>query len=292
MRKVLCRVALVASALVLALIDAGAAASRPIGVLMAANKCPTGVICLGNRIWAGYSVPGPHIVEADGSFNVPRVFAPPIGDESEWVGIGGTGPYHDLIQAGVTVSSSSPSHPWAWYELLPHLSVFLDKDGGCFYGHVRTRNYRPVPNCPVNPGDVMSVQISYLPNYDWTILILDHGPKGAKTYSWWFEKDRIKYASSMSSAEWILETPDDGSGNVSALPSMAPVTFQGGFDTDIYGGTKDIADGHPTRYVMNDPSGKREATPSAPTTASEFNVCAYPKKTKDGWEPCAPPPAP
>jgi hypothetical protein len=86
----------------------------------------------------------------------------------------------------------------------------------------------------------------------------------------WHWSKRVKYSSSRSSAEWILEAPSLGS----AQTKLAPVgTVQFG-PTSRYtgaGGGHVIAGGHPVKIILTG-----EAKPSAlATDGQSFNDCAY-----------------
>jgi hypothetical protein len=108
-----------------------------------------------------------------------------------WVGIGGTAST-DLIQAGVEVDTSGPVAQYhAWYETLPQAS----------------RNVA----LQVGPGDWVLVDIHELAFNLWQVTMVD----GQEVF-----QIEIPYASSHSSAEWIVEDPSVARG----LVPLATVT--------------------------------------------------------------------
>lgn len=209
--------------------------------------------------WSGYVDAGSSITSVFSTFTVPTAGLVPPGFTATWTGIGGF-TSNDLIQAGVG-EQSLPSAPLlgpqysAWYEILPAPETPLT---GCSSD----------PNCTVNPGDVMSVDIANMGGDTWKISMSD------STRNWFFAKT-LTYASSESSAEWILEAPT----LVAAQTITAPVgtAFFGPTSTfSVNGGaSQTIAAGNPTSIDMGLGIGPNEATPSGLTNGQEFNVCTY-----------------
>ena len=207
--------------------------------------------------WSGYAVtPGSGITGVTTQFVVPSAALVPTGFAATWAGIGGYNT-SDLIQAGVG-ENSSPSNPligpqyYAWYELLPNSETPLT---GCTGD----------PTCAVTPGDNVSVDISQASGNLWNISMTD----GSK-WSW---SKQVTYASSGSSAEWILEAPTVAAQTI--LADVGTVHF-GSNDTYTAGGaTHTIAAGNPTMIDLGT-GVVNEATPSALAADGEsFNDCAY-----------------
>lgn len=210
--------------------------------------------------WSGYAVtPATDGITAVAStFVVPTAAAAPPGFAATWAGIGGYST-SDLIQAGVSENSSpnngvSGSQYGAWYELLPKSETALTKCKGN-------------KSCPVEPGDNVSVSIAEVSTKHWTIDLAD------PTEGWTWSKT-VKYASSESSAEWILEAP-----TVEAQTTLANVgtVLFGPTSTYTAGGqTNTLAEGDPTEIILSPSGGVDEATPSAiAADGQSFNDCAY-----------------
>lgn len=250
MRRLLCSVVVAAGVAPLLLSGSGAAASKANGVVIPAiphEKIPAaGKVFLSSN-WSGYAVKSSsHSVTSEtATFKVPTAHKPPPGYASTWVGIGGF-TTHDLIQAGVSESTSSPRY-FPWYEMLPASATPISK--------------------PASPGDNITVTITKAGTNRWTISMTDAG-----RWSW---IKTFSYHSSQSSAEWILEAPFIN-GHPTTLPGLSTSVF-GTTSTYVQGGsTRTIAQGNPVKILMLKRSGKREATPS--TLASDgqsFDVCAY-----------------
>jgi hypothetical protein len=208
--------------------------------------------------WSGYAVTpsSSNITAVTSTFTVPTAGLVPPGFAATWTGIGGYNT-SDLIQAG-TAEQSLPDNPvlggqyYAWYELLPDSETQLTDCTGD-------------ANCTVTPGDNVTVTISQVSGNTWSIALTDAG-------HWSWSKD-VTYASSESSAEWILEAP-----TLVAQTILAPVgtTHFGPTSTYTAGGsTHTIAEGDPTQINLS-PGVVNEATPS-PLAADgqSFNDCAY-----------------
>jgi hypothetical protein len=210
--------------------------------------------------WSGYAVTpaSDGITAVTSTFVVPTAAAAPPGFAATWAGIGGYST-SDLIQAGVSENSSpnngvSGNQYGAWYELLPKSETDLTKCTG-------------KKSCPVEPGDNVSVSITEASANHWTIDLAD------PTEGWTWSKT-VKYTSSESSAEWILEAPTVGA--QTTLADVGTVHF-GPTSTYTAGGqTNTIAEGDPTEIVLSPSGGVDEATPSAiAADGQSFNDCAY-----------------
>jgi hypothetical protein len=208
--------------------------------------------------WSGYAVTpsAPNITAVTSTFTVPTAGLVPPGFAASWTGIGGYNTT-DLIQAGTT-EDSAPSNPvlgpqyYAWYELLPA-------------SETQITNCTGDSACTVTPGDVMTVNISEVSGNTWNISITDAGH-----WSW---SQNVSYASSGSSAEWILEAP-----TLVAQTLIAPVGTAHFGSTSTYtagGATHTIAQGDPTQIFLS-PGVINLATPSAlASDGQSFNDCAY-----------------
>ncbi len=208
--------------------------------------------------WSGYAVtPSTDgITAVSSTFTVPSAGLAPPGFAATWTGIGGYST-SDLIQAG-TAEQSAPDNPilgpqyYAWYELLPASETQIT---GCTGD----------ANCTVTPGDNITVNISQVSGNTWSIAMTDAG-------KWSWSQD-VNYASSESSAEWILEAP-----TLVAQTILAPVGTVHFGPTSTYtagGVTHTIAAGDPTQIFLS-PGVVNEATPSAlASDGQSFNDCAY-----------------
>ena len=117
----------------------------------------------------------------------------------------------------------------------------------------------------MTPGDNVSVNISKVSGNTWSISMTDAG-------KWSWSKD-VTYASSESSAEWILEAP-----------TLVAQTMLANVGTAHFGPTSTYtAGGGRTRSPQGDPDPDlpvagvvNEATPSAlASDGQSFNDCAY-----------------
>jgi hypothetical protein len=150
---------------------------------------------------------------------------------ASWVGIGGT-TSNDLIQAGVEVDTSGPVAQYsAWIETLPQAS--------------RTVALQ------IGPGDWVFVDIHELAFDQWQVTIVD----GQQVF-----QRQIQYASSHSSAEWIVEDP-------SAARGLVPLAMVTGAN---FANMMAIANGQPTApaqlspqiAILVGPNRQVEASPS------------------------------
>lgn len=212
--------------------------------------------------WAGYVVSPPigRISRVRSTFVVPAIrSALPPGLASVWTGIGGS-VSGDLIQAGVaaqTVANPATGQQYvAWYELLP--------DGQVDVTHCRGHD----PSCTVHPGDRMSVDIRLVASGRWSVTMTD-----ARHWTW---AKTVAYASTGSSAEWIIEAPALVR-IPTILPDLGRVLFTTGNTFTVPGhGTKTIAHGNAVATVVGVPGAVDEAVPSALDTRGDgFAVCTY-----------------
>ncbi|MGP0029662.1 MAG: G1 family glutamic endopeptidase [Acidimicrobiales bacterium] len=242
--------------------DRGASLPRAGGVLIRTDSheaLPVHGGTVTSTNWSGYAVTpsGRGITAVESTFVVPSAGLLPPGFAATWAGIGGYST-SDLMQAGVA-EDSLPTLPilgdqyYAWYELLPNAEVQLS---GCSGD----------PDCTVSPGDAITVHIYQDSGKTWTISVVDAG-----NWSW---SSNVNYASSGSSAEWILEAPTV-EGLQSTLSNTGTTSF-GNVSTYTAGGrTLTIAQGDPTQIDLS--LGLfPEGTPSLLAgDGQSFNDCAY-----------------
>lgn len=200
--------------------------------------------------WSGYAtVPDHGVTGVASTFTVPSVNPVPPGFSANWAGIGGYDT-SDLIQAGT--SQDAIQGNYAWYEILPASETPIS---GCTGD----------PNCTVNAGDNVTVDIHLVGTNLWSVSLTDAGH-----WSW---QQNVPYTSTESSAEWIFEAPTVG---VQTIPANTGVNHFGPTSTFTDGtGTHTIAQGNPVSIAMG--TGiVNEATPSAlASDGQSFNVCAY-----------------
>ena len=142
--------------------------------------------------WSGYVVatnlnnPQPSVTGIEASWTVPGVSASTRNSFSAtWIGVGGQfSGDHTLIQTGTEQDSISGAGTYsAWYELLPNFEVTID-------------------SLSISSGDriTASISLSDPSTNTWSIVIHD------STREQSFQNSFV-YASSMLSAEWIVERP-------------------------------------------------------------------------------------
>lgn len=239
--------------------SAGAAATSGVLVKTSASEVlPVHGGTTSSLNWSGYAVTGAGITAVKSTFTVPAAGLIPPGFTATWAGIGGYNT-SDLIQAG-TSENSLPDNPLlgtqynAWYEILPASETPLTNCTGN-------------TACTVKPGDVVTVSISQISPGQWDVNLSDPAE------NWTFDK-KIAYASSLSSAEWILEAPTVA---VQTIPANTGTAHFGPTSTYTDGsGTHTIAEGNPTQIDMGAGIGVNEATPSAlAADGQSFNDCTY-----------------
>jgi hypothetical protein len=186
--------------------------------------------------WSGYVVTPPSgqkITAVHTSFVVPRANTSTPGGASTWAGIGGW-TSNDLIQAGVEEGNLGGPVYYAWYEILPQSETLATNCTGD-------------PNCTVNPGDLVRVDIVQKSAQLWNVSLADVGH--------WSMTKSVSYASSGSSAEWILEAPTTELlgliATTTVMPFMANTTFGPG-NTYALGGHAPVrmGRGQPTQVNM------------------------------------------
>jgi len=235
-----------------------APAAAPSGVMIPVNAgqvLPTRNADVTSLNWSGYAAIAPagsKITDVTQNWTVPSVSAAPAGFSSTWAGIGGYNT-QDLIQAGT--ESDTAQTPYAWYEILPASETPITS--GCAGDN----------SCTVRPGDQMTVTIHSTGGNGWNISMQDIGH--------WTWSLNLNYASTFSSAEWILEAPTVGAQTV--IANVGTQKFTGVNSFVIDGVTKNIRQGNSVRILLSPSFGLvNEATPSAlNSTGDRFNDCTY-----------------
>ena len=142
--------------------------------------------------WSGYVAatnlnnPQPSVTAIEASWTVPEVSVSARNSFSAtWIGVGGQFESDGtLIQMGTEQDSINGVGTYsAWYELLPYTEVTIG-------------------SLNVSPGDRIMASISLADPSTDTWLLEIHDSTGGQSY-----QNSIVYASSMLSAEWIVERP-------------------------------------------------------------------------------------
>jgi len=147
--------------------------------------------------WAGYVANNAYYTGVSALFQAPTPRTlQRLGVTASWVGIGGA-ESNDLLQAGLAVVQEGPLFGYeAWYETLPSASR-----------HVAMT---------IGPGDWVLVDLHELAFDLWQITIVD----GTQVF-----QRQLLYASSHSSAEWILEEPALADGRLLPLGIVNGANF-------------------------------------------------------------------
>lgn len=189
-----------------------------------------------SRNWAGYAATGGTFTAVSGTWTVPNVsIATSPAADATWVGIGGVSST-DLIQAGTEAVVQSGQVTYAaWMETLPQAS-------------------QPVP-LTLNAGDKVSVSITQQSTGTWQIVIKNL--TSAQSY-----QTNVTYQSSLSSAEWVEESPAAGRRLLLPLDSFGTVSFSGA-TTAENGQQRTIAQAGGQPITMYSTNGQPLAQPSA-----------------------------
>ncbi|MHB1005558.1 MAG: G1 family glutamic endopeptidase [Chloroflexota bacterium] len=189
-----------------------------------------------SRNWSGYAATGGKFTSVTGTWVVPQSNgSTTFGSSASWVGIGGVST-RDLIQAGTQqVSSGSGTVRYsAWIELLPAAPT-------------------TVP-LTIRPGESVTVTITQQSGGQW-VVVLKNGTTG-QTY-----QKTVRYASSLTSAEWVQEAPSTGR-RVVTLDDFGTVQFSAGSAVKD-GKSQSLADLDAQPISMIDAFGDVLAAPSA-----------------------------
>ncbi len=197
--------------------------------------------------WSGYAALWGTYTGVSGTWIVPEPTADGnMGVSATWVGIGGERT-RDLIQAGTleTVQPSGRIRYSAWYEILPAPA-------------------RPV-RLTVRPGDSVTVSVNQQEPGIWSIAFVNNttGQTLDRT---------VPYASSLSSAEWIVEAPSLTTGGLLPLSNFGTVYFTDGAAVKD-GQTMTIAEARALPITMTNRCNEALATPSViDDSGVAFNV--------------------
>jgi hypothetical protein len=140
--------------------------------------------------WDGYAVTGTDFTSVKGSWRVPAASCSlsPNSVAAVWVGIDGANS-STVEQTGTWAICDKTSVSYtAWYEFYPAGSVVIS-------------------SVPINPGDVITAEISYK-NSEFTAKLTDETT--GKTFS----VSQSVAGAARSSAEWIVEAPEAATGIV------------------------------------------------------------------------------
>ncbi len=196
--------------------------------------------------WSGYSATGGTFTAVSADWTIPNVATTttPAADAT-WVGIGGVSST-DLIQAGTQAIVQGGQITYAaWVETLPQAAQTV--------------------SLTVNPGDHVSVSIAQQSSGIWQVIIKDLTT--SQTY-----QTTVNYQSSLSSAEWIEESPSAGRRLLLPLDNFGSVPFSNATTTEN-GQTKTIAQANGQSITMEVVAGQALATTSAlGTDGSSFTV--------------------
>jgi len=186
--------------------------------------------------WAGYAATEGGYTSVSATWSMPEIgLASPPGIDAAWVGIGGVRS-HDLIQAGTlrTVLDNGATQQEAWVELLP-------------------RGSETVP-LNLGPSDLIRVSIDQQGPETWLIAFTNL--TSGQTY-----QVTKRYASSLSSAEWIEEAPSAGRRRTLPLDNFGTIRFSQASavrDTQLV----NIAQSAAHAITMITPAGQALAQPS------------------------------
>jgi Peptidase A4 family len=228
-----------------------------------------------NPIWSGYAVNtlADAVDDVRGAWIVPTVSGGESAFSSTWVGIDGnangndgsrtveqTGTEEDLI-GGVAGYR-------AWYEMAPGPEIPLSRT-----------------TYPVNPGDLMTGEVTYVGDDNFNVDISDLGNNGTYlanhgTYEWNFNFSPAGPSDpTRSSAEWIEEASQSpGTQMTSTLPNFGSVTFSN-MEVSISGGTMPVNTGNiddqgntDALWNMSDPSGGSAVASQLNAAGNGFTV--------------------
>lgn len=209
----------------------GAAASAPTPI---ASAVPAGSSVEQSSNWAGYTATGGTFTAVSATWIVPNVSAGSgntVAADATWVGIGGVNTT-DLIQAGTQAEVQGSQVVYsAWWETLPQAAQTVPLD--------------------IAAGDRVSVAISQQSAGTWQIVIRD------ATTGQSFQK-KLTYNSSLSSAEWIEESPTVGRRTLLPLDNFGTLNFTNA--TTLENGkqrTISQAGGHPITMYSSMVQGQR-----------------------------------
>jgi hypothetical protein len=163
--------------------------------------------------WSGYAATSPtqplygSVTAVAGAWTVPTVTGPSTGStySSVWVGIGGfSRPTVEQIGTEEDVINGKPQY-YAWFEMSP-------------------RGIVVIPNMKVHPGDAMAGSVNFL-GFGFYYLQLKDYTDGQSYSTFQWEPFALR-----SSAEWIVEAPSSGKGEL-PLANFGAETFTAAYAT-------------------------------------------------------------
>lgn len=213
--------------------------------------------------WAGYALNVGPYTSVQGGWTVPAVTyqsysgSPGVEVTSTWIGIGGQENDDTLIQIG-TQEMAAPSGEtayFAWYEMLPATETAINPK-----------------QFPVAAGDTIDAIIQCTASCaaktksTWVLTLTNS--KWPKPFT-----ITLQYASSLASAEWIVEGPCVNNCNSSNpgfayLPNYGTTTFTAITVNDAI----PMLARSPNGIIMKDPNGNATSTPSNPIGGNSFTV--------------------
>lgn len=208
-----------------------------------------------NGQWSGYVISGSGFSQGSATWKIPTVtydgLPTPNGFEAVgiWVGIGGVG-VSDLIQVGTSsrvTTAGVPSY-FGWYATCPDCTQL---------------------NIPqsFSPGDVITASLQCIAacspstTQTWRLTMTN------VTEVWTWTLD-LSYQSSLSSVEWIAESPSVGAQN-NPLAKYDAINFSGLVANGL---NPLLSDTKGTPYQMNNPWGQTSMF-SAPVHGDNFSLC-------------------
>ncbi|MGA2305675.1 MAG: G1 family glutamic endopeptidase [Acidimicrobiales bacterium] len=191
--------------------------------------------------WSGYIETGSQFTGVSAQWVVPTAQPSQASEYSAtWVGIDGA-TNTSLIQAGTEQDTSDGKTTYyAWYELLPALSIPVEY---------------------VSPGDEMKVSIVEDSPGTWTITIADL--TSGKTVS-----GSVAYSTPQTSAEWIEEAPGSATGQQLTLADFGTAQF-----TNLAVDGSNLSSSDPFPVDMVDAHGNIIASPG--TISNDSFSIAY-----------------
>jgi Peptidase A4 family len=149
--------------------------------------------------WAGYAATEGGYTGVSATWTTSDALPSPVGFDAAWVGIGGV-TSRDLIQAGTqrSLQRNGATRHEAWIEVLPRASEIIPMT--------------------IGSGDTIRVSISQQGPELWVIVFTNI--TSGQTY-----QVSKRYASSLSSVEWIEEVPSSGRGRILPLANFGAMHF-------------------------------------------------------------------
>jgi hypothetical protein len=206
--------------------------------------------------WAGYAIQsGSGVTAVGGAWVQPTVTGPSGAQCAIWVGIDG---YQNgtVEQIGTWATMVNGQAQYiAWFE---------------FAGDGTVANHGPdfwrqtIPGFAIHPGDTITAEVSLAPGGTRTFnfTIIDQPASGGAPYGQGFHQTMQDVTPQRSSAEWIVENPNNTpNGPSQPLASFSPVNFTGCWATidSFTGPINAFAD----CYAVTMAASQGNATPSA-----------------------------